>query len=187
MRCVCIPLPGVSSGRGTRTGQAGPSPAPRSPSGSSAGRWGVPWACAPAQPRGGGEAETHRLSPWQPPAASWARSSTWKVGDKAVPGDGAACTESASSALALRLLGGWGRVLAARHPLLQPQPRNPSPACCGGGGAGSRPLLGGAEHCPPLTHGNSDVPQDQVLLPLSAGHTFRGWSPGSLTRPMDHR
>lgn len=34
-------------------------------------------------------AETHRLSPWQLPAASWARTSSWKVSDKAVLGDGA--------------------------------------------------------------------------------------------------
>lgn len=52
-------------------------------------------------------AKTHRLSPWQLPTASWARISTWKVSDKAVPGDGAA------SAMCLLLSScvsqGWGQ------------------------------------------------------------------------------
>lgn len=63
--CASRPLPGVGWGGGVHTGQPGPSPArgllPAPVQGSLPG----PWACAPAQPSGGGEAETHRLSPWQ--------------------------------------------------------------------------------------------------------------------------
>ena len=57
-------------------------------------------------------AKTHRLSPWQLPAASWARISTWEVSDKAVPGDGAA----SSMHLPAQLLGLLGCGLSGMAP-----------------------------------------------------------------------